>query len=124
MIDYNDDNRFDLALQKGRMHERALGRMLEGTFYESKAEIDVWKTTGKAFIECWSRGKPSGLAVTEADTWVQAFEVEGGETVYIMLSTERLRALCAAYGKLKEGVGDDKAQKGFLLTLWDFFKPV
>lgn len=63
-------SKFDLDLQFGEEGERWL--MWLGTDQakiEVKTERDTWATTGNVVFEYECRGKPSGIAITEADYW-------------------------------------------------------
>jgi hypothetical protein len=74
----NHDNRFDLDLQYGQEGERWLAWLgTDQAKVEVKTERDQWATTGNAVFEFTSRGKPSGIAVTQADYWVHNFHLNG-----------------------------------------------
>lgn len=119
---FNKDYRFDIQVEEGERHERTLAGALKGTFYECKAERRIWRSSANAFIECGSKGRPSGLITTEADMWVQSFEVEDGRIKWLVMPTRDMRGLCDKYGRWKTGVGDDGTQEGYLLTLFSLFK--
>jgi hypothetical protein len=63
----NNDKRFDLDLQYGQVFEQKVADMLQNKKIEVKTERDKWKSTGNIVIEFESRGRPSGIASTEAD---------------------------------------------------------
>jgi hypothetical protein len=65
----NNDKRFDLDLQYGQVFEKKVADMLQNSKIEVKTERDMWKSTGNIAIEFESRGRPSGIATTEADYW-------------------------------------------------------
>ena len=62
-------NKFDIDLQYGQVREKRLADMLSNDKIEVKTERDIWKTTGNIAIEYKCKGKPSGIAVTEAKWW-------------------------------------------------------
>lgn len=57
--------------------------------------------TGNVYIEYWSRGKPSGIATTQADYYVYKI----AEDTAFIISTEQLKK------RLKQLVEDCKARK-------------
>ena len=75
---HNHDNKFDLDLQYGQDGERWLAWLgTDQAKVEVKTERDQWAHTGNAVFEFTSRGKPSGIAVTQADYWVHNFHLNG-----------------------------------------------
>lgn len=114
---YNSDFRHDLEV--GQSAENLLGQLLEGKKLEVKMDRRARKT-GLFFIEFESRGKPSGLATTEADYW--ALVVEGA--CALIVKTESLRELARVtlqkYG-FKNG-GDNNTSKGVLIKLGELMR--
>ena len=118
----NEDSRFDLDLKFGQHVEDELLRALEGTI-EVKAERDIWASTGNIAIEYRSRGKPSGLSVTEADHWAQALTIKGEVFCYLVFPTERLKNIARPYvkrGNVTKG-GDDNTSQMVMIPLRDIF---
>jgi len=71
--------RFDLDLKFGESGElwlKLLGAP-DGAKIEVKTERDAWFTTGNVVFEFESRGKKSGISVTEADYWFHLLSFEG-----------------------------------------------
>ena len=67
--------KFDVDLEFGQTWEKHIDEMFSGAkTCEIKTERDIWSHTGNICIEIESRGKPSGLATTEAELWVQNLE--------------------------------------------------
>jgi len=95
---FNKDNRFDIDLKFGEGVECKLKSALEGTI-EVKAERDIWLDTGNIAIEYSSRGKPSGIAVTEAKHWCQALIKDNEVVAYIVLPTKKLKAITRHFYK-------------------------
>lgn len=117
--DYDDRKKFDLQLGSARDDEDRLAATLQGKTIELKTERFQWEQTGNIFIEYESRGEPSGLATTKADFWCHEL-ARGDDTLcYLLIPTDRLKAVCRHKYKAarKEGAGDDKAQRGVVLSL-------
>lgn len=109
-MEYNNDFRYDLLVGQGA--ENFLGKLLADKKLEVKLD-KIAPKTGNVFVEFYSRGKPSGLATTEADYW--CFVIEGVGA--FIISTERLKAIartCLAEGREKRG-GDNNTSRGVLI---------
>ena len=119
VVAFNRDNKFDIQLGQAERDENALARIMSGAKIELKTESFLWDRTGNIFIEFESRGKPSGIAVTKADFWVHQLVKEDQTVIYLMFPIARLKALCAACGKVKHGAGDDGTQSGYLIAIKD-----
>lgn len=77
---------FDIDLRHGQLREEAFGRLLGEATVEVKSD-GACRRTGNLFIEYRQKGRPSGIAVTEADFW--AFEYEDNH--WLVLPTDHLR---------------------------------
>ena len=68
---------FDLDLNFGEIFEDKVNKMLKckGDI-EVKTERDKWATTGNICIEIRYKGRPSGLSITEADTWIHLLAID------------------------------------------------
>jgi hypothetical protein len=114
-IIYNRGEKFDLQLGQALIDERRLGKIFEAGRIEKielKTERWLWERTGNIAIEFRHDGRPSGIAVTEADYWVHEL-CRGEETLlYMMFPIERLKDLARdAYhrpGRRVLGCGDDR----------------
>ena len=108
---------FAFDLKVGQASENALAQLLgEGSTIEVKSD-KMARRTGNVYVEVESRGKPSGLATTEADHW--AIEVDDG--VFVIMPTDRLRVLTKLV-ELKNGTrsgGDFNTSKGVLVKVSD-----
>lgn len=119
----NRDSKFDLQLSAALINERRLGEIFGGAKLEKielKTENWQWEQTGKIAIEFEQGGRPSGIAVTEADIWVHELKRDGETLVYLMFPIERLKKLCReAYrcGDYRTGVGDGGRFSIILLRL-------
>lgn len=116
-MEYNADFSYDLAV--GQMSEKALGDIFENRTVEVKADLKA-KATGNLFIEYESRGKPSGIATSEADYW--CFDIGH---LFILIETEELKQIVRPLlgtSADKRG-GDNNSSKGVLLPLTELIKP-
>lgn len=106
---------FDIDLRDGEAHEDALVH----TFLQDKVEVKAdFKAarTGNVFIEYQQKGRPSGIAITEAHYW--AIHVVGNG--WAIIPTERLKALArAAYNDpaLRVKGGDHNLYDGVLIPI-------
>lgn len=67
----NHRAKFDVDLQFGQEGERWLTWLgTDQAKVEVKTERDTWAKTGNVVFEYSCRGKPSGIAITEADYWL------------------------------------------------------
>lgn len=115
-------NDFRKDLEVGKQGEEQIASILsmkEGDGIEVKRDLMAYKT-GNMAIEYESRGKPSGIATTEAEYW--AYIVEGSETV-ILVEVERLKSVARKYGRLVVG-GDNNTSKLVLVPLNKVFKKI
>ena len=120
----NNNNKFDIDLQYGQVREEALSDILQNAKIEVKTERDKWKETGNICIEFSCRGKPSGIAVTEAKWWVHVLADGDDTSCMLMFPTEKLKEIARKYyanGKIVDG-GDDNLSKMVLLPLKEIFK--
>lgn len=122
----NKDNKFDIDLSFGEAVEDELLAALEGKI-EVKAERDIWQKTGNIAIEYESRGKPSGIMVTEAEHWTQALTINNQVYCYLTFSVKTLKKIVNYYVKnrpecLKRG-GDNYTSKLVLIPLEEIIIP-
>jgi len=111
-MQFNGDFRYDLKV--GQLEERWLAELLQSKTLEVKRDFKA-SQTGRVFVEFFCRGKPSGVATTEADHW--AFVLNDG--IVIILPTERLKELVVEAkekGKTISG-GDSNVSQGALINL-------
>ena len=71
---------FSKDLATGQLGEQEYSKevfeLLSGDI-EVKSEQDTWKETGNMYVEYQSRGRDSGIAVTQAEHWVVSFYLKG-----------------------------------------------
>ena len=83
---------FDIDLNFGQIYEEKIRELFEGEgSIEVKTERDIWADTGNIAIEIRSRGKPSGLSITEAKWWIQVFTVDEDVKFMLMFRVDNLR---------------------------------
>jgi hypothetical protein len=120
----NRDNKFDIQLSAAKIREQRLGELLAGGKIELKAETWQWRRTGNICLEFRQNGRPSGIAVSEADVWIHRLNDDGGRPlVSLMFPLERVKALARwAYrrdGK-RLGGGDRGEFDNVVVSLRDF----
>jgi hypothetical protein len=124
----NRDKKFDLQLSQALIDERRLAEIFAGAKIERielKSESWQWEQTGNICIEFRQRGRPSGIAITEADVWVHELKRDGATLVYLMFPIERLKALCREAfrrGAYRLGGGDGGEFDVILLKLKDILR--
>lgn len=113
------DSRFDINLLEGKVSENELFDILKTV--EVKKDYKAHRT-GNIAVEFESRGKPSGIATTEAEWWAfilvnKDFEDE----IIIMFKTETLADACRKYINTDRDIygGDDDTSRMILLPLKD-----
>jgi hypothetical protein len=130
-MDYNSDFKYDLAL--GQLGEGWIGKMLSSQTIEVKFDFACYRT-GNFYIEYESRGKPSGIATSQADYWMliastekgvrlksELTDVESDDVLFsVLLHKDRLKHLCKTkyYRKGVKG-GDDNTSLGVLIKAKD-----
>lgn len=97
---------FDIDLLDGEAREAAFRDVLLKRYVEHKAD-ERCRETGNVFIEFRQKGRPSGLAVTEADYWA----IEYAPDCRVVLPTAVLREVCQeialSKGYVRGGDGDN-----------------
>jgi hypothetical protein len=122
---YNNNNKFDVDLQYGQEGERWLTWLgTDQARVEVKTERDTWADTGNAVFEYSSRGKPSGVAVTEADYWLHIFKEKDQAVMCFMFRVFELKEFLRLvfknpdrYGARICNGGDDNTSSVILLPL-------
>ena len=103
---YNRNNKFDVDLQYGQEGERWLTWLgTDQAKVEVKTERDTWAETGNAVFEYASRGKPSGVAVTEADYWLHNFKEKEQTVMCFMFRVLELKEFLRLVFKHPEKYG-------------------
>ena len=112
-MEFCSDFRYDLEV--GQLAEHALANLLVNKRIEVKSDKRAHRT-GQVFVEYESRGKPSGIATTQADYY--CFEVQG---TFILVSVPRLKIIARNYINTAKDIrgGDNNTSKGILLPIAD-----
>jgi hypothetical protein len=127
---YNKNNKFDVDLQYGQEGEKWLVWLgTDQAKVEVKTERDTWAETGNAVFEYQSRGKPSGVAVTEADYWLHIFKEKEQAVMCFMFRVielkEFLRLVFKNPDKYNARIcngGDDKTSSVILLPIDQLYR--
>lgn len=122
-MEYNNDFKFDLS--RGKIGEEHLAKILEDKTLEVKTDSWIAKTQNIA-VEYESRGKPSGIATTEADYWVFVFDGRYNKEVILIMDTERLKKIARGYhsrGSIKK-MGDNNTSVAVLIPLCELISKV
>jgi hypothetical protein len=117
----NKDKRFDLSLSKAEVFEQEFAKIFAEKKIELKTELDWWQKTGNICIEYFDRGKPSGIATTEADYWAHELRAKDGTVAYLLIPTARLKEMMDNSGKVKKGIGDDRGVEAILIPIKNLF---
>lgn len=107
----------------GRSAEDWVNELFNGKYKKIEVKVDyIAHRTGKVFIEYSSRGKPSGIATTDADYWI--YKIEATDSA-IILEVNRLKEKLRRYYRndvyIKRG-GDDDTSIGFLVPIVKLLK--
>jgi len=104
---------FSHDLEVGQVKEKELDDILRNKLIEVKTDF-IAKDTGNVFIEYECRGKPSGIAKTNADFYCIAVE-----HLLIILPTDKLKDIVRPFlGTNKDRLGgDNNLSKGILLPI-------
>tara|TARA_A100001037_G_C15038741_1_gene584456 strand:+ start:170 stop:727 length:558 start_codon:yes stop_codon:yes gene_type:complete len=121
MVSYNNNFKFDLEF--GQIREQRIADMLLNHQIEVKTERGKWVQTGNIAIEVECRGKPSGLATTEATYWMHILEINGEDYCSLLFRTDVLKqAIKATTNKRIVMGGDDNLSKMVLVPITELFE--
>lgn len=115
----NGDNRFDIDLEYGQIFEKKIADMFQNSKIEVKTERDKWNSTGNIVIEFESRGKPSGIATTEAEFWFHNLALHGELIMTLVFPVAVLKRYLADNKPRVVRGGDDNTSKLYLINLVD-----
>ena len=110
---HNHDKRFDISLAEGEIMEKEIANILGGLKIEIKHD-KMSQKTGNIAIEYESWGRPSGIAISDADYWCIALE---DSDLLIFIKIDKLKELARkayANGQITTG-GDDNTSKLILI---------
>ena len=118
----NNDKRFDIDLQYGQVFEQKVADMLQNKKIEVKTERDMWKSTGNIVVEFESRGKPSGIASTEAEYWFHNLAIGEDIVMTLVFSTKTLRNYITQNMPRMVRGGDNNTSRLYLIKLQELVK--
>lgn len=113
---------FDIDLDFGKIYEKKIKELFESDgSIEVKTERDIWADTGNMFVEVRSRGKPSGISITDAKWWIQVFTIDGDVKFTIMFRVDKLKKdikymYLNDLASMVKG-GDDRTSDGILVPI-------
>jgi hypothetical protein len=117
-MNYNNDFKHDLEV--GQVYEKELGNLLQKKV-EVKRDFRCLETKN-VFVEYESRGKPSGIATSEADYYCFWFS----DVHCVIIKTHKLKEHCRKWIGTNRDVlgGDNNTSKGILLPITIFFENI
>ena len=113
-MDYCNDFSHDLKF--GQVGEKIIGELFSNKKIEVKRDKWICKS-GNLAIEYESRGKPSGLAKSEADYWCFIVSGDMEDKIILFVEAEKLKEIARKYyeqGKIKN-MGDNNTSKAVLI---------
>lgn len=103
-----NNNKFDLLMEFNRAP------------YRVEVKTDSYKNTGNMAIEIESRGKPSGLSVTESEFFITLFR--STKELWLIRTTDLKNLISSNNFYLKENGGDKGSNTKFYLINKNDFK--
>ena len=118
---WNNDFRYDLML--GQIKEKQVADILENKKIEIKTDYLAHKT-GNIAIEYESRGKPSGIATTEADYYIYIIPHALIKDTMLILDVKELKKITRLYYKINRvcWMGDENTSMAVLIPIDRLFK--
>lgn len=124
-VTHCQDHRFDLQVRNAREREGTFAGLFDDEVYielKSERRKRHWYKLGFIAIEYASRGKPSGILVTEATIWVhEIYDPDGRLIVRLVFEIDKLIELVRdafLLGHIQKG-GDDDTSDMVLLSFED-----
>ena len=122
MGNLNKTSAFDIDLKYGQVREKRVDDLLKGGDAEVKTERSWWRKSGNIAIEYEFRGKPSGIAKTEAKWWFHILELKNKEYCMLLFRVTRLKKIVEKYKKTHtKEIGDYRASKCVVIPLKEIF---
>ena len=117
-----DMKKFDIDLQYGQIREDKIAEMFTDKKIEVKSERGMWMKTGNICIEYQSYGKPSGIAVTEADYWFHNLCIGDDIFCTLIFDVPKLKKLIEKLDfKKSVSGGDHNASRMWLVNVRKLF---
>lgn len=107
----------------GQLKEQEIGAIFNNKKIEVKTDFMAHET-GNIAIEYESRGKPSGIAVTEADFYAYCLPRSNFQNIIIFMEINELKRLAREYwskGNIKK-MGDENTSVSVLIPLNKLFE--
>jgi len=114
----NSDSKFDVDLAKAKIREGELFKLFENKKLELKTDY-IWQTSGNIAVEYKCNGKPSGIAVTEADMIVFELQKKDQQPIRIFYETEHLKKIARLWYKrgMRMKGGDNQLSEFVLIPV-------
>lgn len=109
-------NDFSHDLKFGKLGEGLIADIFSNKKLEVKRDNFICKT-GNIAVEFESRGKPSGIATSQADYWVFILSGDLNDTIILIFEINKLKEIARDFylkGKIKL-MGDDNTSKAILI---------
>ena len=124
MVTFNKNFKYDLKF--GEIREQKISDILLNEKIEVKTERGMWQDTGNIAVEIAYRGKPSGLASTEATYWLHILERDGEEFASFLFPVEVLKKRVKemhSHSSVRTVMGgDDNQSKLALVPITELFR--
>lgn len=117
-MNFNNDFKYDLEI--GLEGERIVDDLFKNKRIEVKRDSWIGRS-GNIAVEYESRGKPSGIAKTQADYWLFIFSKEYEDKVMLIVETNKLKKVARNYynkGSIK-AMGDSNTSYSVLIPIKD-----
>jgi hypothetical protein len=123
LVVFNNDSKFDFQLNRSKLDELDHAhRLLDGKFEHKCERYQPWDT-GNICIENARRGRPSGIAVTEANLWAHELKYHEVTIATLHFPVPILRKLVFYFANDPArdnrffGGGDDGLSDGVLIPI-------
>lgn len=119
-MNFNSDFKFDLHV--GQVHEEKLARILKEKKIEVKTDFIAHKT-GNIAVEYMCRGKPSGIATTQADYYAFIIPHASCKEIVLLVDVVELKKISRLFyknGKTKN-MGDSNQSVSVLIPIDKLF---
>lgn len=107
----------------GQLKEREIAKIFSNKKIEVKTDFMAHET-GNIALEYESRGKPSGISVTEADFYAYCLPLANFQNIIIFMEINELKRLAREYwskGNIKK-MGDENTSVSVLIPLNKLFE--
>ena len=118
---HNSNFKYDLML--GQLKEQEIAQIFNNKKIEVKTDF-LAQETGNIALEYESRGKPSGISVTEADYYAYCLPRANFQNIIIFLEINELKRMAREYwskGNIKK-MGDENTSVSVLIPLNKLFE--